>query len=299
MSPGTRRTFALAATLALAGSAIAAPIVAQDAPNIDDLMFGSDYAPEAGTPGGSIVIADWQIPDQLNPYYVSAFVNTQVFAATNDQLWDVSADFKYIPELAVSIPTISNGGVRIDAEPTAVCENRREGYEDIPGFEMDINIRPGLKWSDGETLDLNDYKYTMVDWMLDPDNVGLYAGTDGYNLIDRFEVSEDGLSADPPLLHRVHGLLRPLQCAAPARALHVDDRRRGCRAAVLPCRARPRERAARPLQVRQRQPERHRARPQRELGQPVDRRLPPYLDRVGLPLLRRRQGRHDCGLPGR
>jgi peptide/nickel transport system substrate-binding protein len=195
MSPGTRRTFALAATLALAGSAIAAPVVAQDAPNIDDLMFGSSYAPEKGTPGGSVVIADWQIPDQLNPYYVSAFVNTQVFAATNDQLWDVSADFKYIPELAVSIPTISNGGVRIDAEPTEVCENRREGYEDIPGFEMDINIRPGLKWSDGETLDLNDYKYTMVDWMLDPDNVGLYGGTDGYNLIDRFEVAEDGLSA--------------------------------------------------------------------------------------------------------
>ena len=195
MSPGTRRTFVLAATLALAGSALAGPAMAQDEANIDDLMFGSNYAPEKGTPGGSVVIADWQIPDQLNPYYVSAFVNTQVFAATNDQLWDVSADFKYIPELAVSIPTISNGGVRIDAEPTEVCENRREGYEDIPGFEMDINIRPGLKWSDGETLDLNDYKYTMVDWMMDPDNVGLYAGTDGYNLIDRFEVSEDGLSA--------------------------------------------------------------------------------------------------------
>ena len=225
MSPGTRRTFVLAATLALAGSALAGPAMAQDEANIDDLMFGSNYAPEKGTPGGSVVIADWQIPDQLNPYYVSAFVNTQVFAATNDQLWDVSADFKYIPELAVSIPTISNGGVRIDAEPTEVCENRREGYEDIPGFEMDINIRPGLKWSDGETLDLNDYKYTMVDWMMDPGQrrpVRRHGrlqphrplrGVRGRPLRDR------------ALLHRLHRLLRPLLRAAAARALHVAPSR--------------------------------------------------------------------------
>jgi peptide/nickel transport system substrate-binding protein len=195
MSPGKKRVFALAATLAIGGSVAAAPVMAQDEPaNIDDLMFAEGYAAEKGTPGGSVVIADWQIPDQLNYFYISSNVNTQVNAAAFDVLWDTSGDGQYVPEQAESIPTVANGGVRIDAEPTAECPNRREGYEDLPGFEVDLNIRPGLKWSDGETLDLNDMRYTW-EWNMDPDNTGLYAGTEGWNIIDRFDVAEDGLSA--------------------------------------------------------------------------------------------------------
>jgi peptide/nickel transport system substrate-binding protein len=195
MSPGKKRVFALGTAAVLATTAVAAPVAAQ-MDNVDDLMISApgEYAPEPGTAGGSVVIADWQIPDQLNPYYISAFVNSQVSAAAHDQLWDVSDQGKYIAEQATTIPTIANGGVRIDAEPTAECPNRREGFEDIPGFELDVDMRPGLLWSDGETLDLNDYKYTF-DWMLDPDNTGLWGGTDGYNLVDRFDVSEDGLTA--------------------------------------------------------------------------------------------------------
>ncbi len=191
MSPGTRRTFALAATLAIAGSAVAGSVVAQDAPNVDDLMFGSNYAPEKGTPGGTVVIADWQIPDQLSYYHQNAFVNTQVISAAFDALWDVSADFKYIPELAVSIPTIANGGVRLDTEVTEECATGTEG---VPGFEIDLNIREGLKWSDGEPLDLNDLRYTWQ-WILDPAQTGLAGGTVGWDLIDRFDVAEDGLTA--------------------------------------------------------------------------------------------------------
>jgi ABC-type transport system substrate-binding protein len=191
MSPGTKRTFALAATLAIAGSAVAVPVVGQDDANVDALMFGSDYAPETGTPGGSVVIADWQIPDQLSYYHQNAFVNVQVIAAAFDQLWDVSSDFKYIPELAVSIPTITNGGLRLDEEVTPECATGTEG---VPGFEIDLNIRPGLKWSDGEPLDLNDLKFTWQ-WIMDPEQTGLAAGTVGWDLIDSFDVAEDGLSA--------------------------------------------------------------------------------------------------------
>jgi len=191
MSPGTRRTFALAATLALAGSAIAAPIVAQDAPNVDDQMFGSTYVAEKGAPGGTVVIADWQIPDQLSYYYQNAFVNVQVINSTMDSLWVVSSDFKYVPTMAVSIPKISDGTIRIDEDVTAECPTGTEG---VPGFEVDLNMRPGLKWSDGEPLDLNDYKFTWQ-WMLDPAQTGLAAGTVGWDLIDRFDVAEDGLTA--------------------------------------------------------------------------------------------------------
>jgi len=194
MSPGKKRAFALGVAAALATTALAAPVTAQ-VENVDELMISQEgeYAPEAGSPGGTVVIADWQIPDQLNPYYISAFVNSQVSAAAFDQMWDVSSDGKYITEQATTIPTIANGGIRIDAEPTAECPNVRPGFEDIPGFEMDVEMRPGLLWSDGEPITLNDYKYTF-DWVLDPDNTGLWPSTDGYDLIDSFEISEDGLS---------------------------------------------------------------------------------------------------------
>jgi peptide/nickel transport system substrate-binding protein len=196
MSPGKRRFFALIATTTFVSTALASPVAAQDvtADTIDEVMIQETYEFEKGTPGGSVVISDYQIPQQLNFFYISANVDTQVNAAAFDVLWDVSSDGKYIAEQAVSIPTIANGGVRIDAEPTAECPNRREGYEDLPGFEIDLAIKPGLKWSDGEPLDLNDMRYTW-EWNMDPANVGLYAGTDGWNIIDRFDVAEDGLSA--------------------------------------------------------------------------------------------------------
>ncbi len=196
MSPGNKRAFALGAAAALAITALAAPVAAQEVDNVDDIMISQpgDYVPETGVPGGTVVIADWQIPDQLNPYYISAMTNSQVSASAFDQLWDVSSEGKYIAEQATTIPTIANGGIRIDAEPTAECENVRPGFEDIPGFEMDVDMRPGLLWSDGEPITLNDYKYTF-EWVLDPDNTGLWPSTDGYDLIDRFDISDDGLSA--------------------------------------------------------------------------------------------------------
>jgi peptide/nickel transport system substrate-binding protein len=195
MSPGKKRAFALGAAAALATTAIAGPVVAQN-DSIDDILISApgEYAPEQGTPGGTVVIADWQIPDQMNPYYISAFANGQVAVSAFDALWDVTDEGKYFPQLAATIPTIDNGGVRIDAEPTAECPNVRPGFEDLPGFEMDLELKPGLLWSDGEALDMDDVKYT-VDWVLDPDNVGLYAGTDGYNLIDSWDISEDKLKA--------------------------------------------------------------------------------------------------------
>ncbi len=195
MSPGKKRAFALGAAAALATSAFGTPAMAQT-DNVDDIMISQpgDYTPEAGTPGGTVVIADWQIPDQLNPYYISAMTNSQVSASAFDQLWDVSSAGKYIAEQATTVPTIANGGIRIDTEPTAECPNVRPGFEDIPGFEMDVDMRPGLLWSDGEPITLNDYKYTF-DWVLDPDNTGLWPSTDGYDLVDRFDVSDDGLSA--------------------------------------------------------------------------------------------------------
>ncbi len=159
---------------------------------IDDLLFGSEYAPTEGTPGGTVVIADWQIPDQMNPYYSNAFVNTQVFASTMKGLWTVSHDGKWVPDLGVTVPRVSDDTVRIEEEKGDCPEEAQQG--DTPGFEIDLDIKPGLLWSDGETLDLNDLSYTWQ-WNIDPDQTGLSGGTTGWDLIDSFEVEPDGLSA--------------------------------------------------------------------------------------------------------
>lgn len=173
-----------------------------EATDIDSLLYGSDYAPEEGTPGGDVVIADWQQVDELNPYYSNAFVNSQVIASTMRGLYTVSNDLKWHPDLGETVPSISGGQVVIDDEVGAAecptldhVDTSFYPEEATPGFTVSIDIKPDLVWSDGEPLDLNDLAYT-VEWILDPEQVGLSSGTTGWDLIDSFEVAEDGLSAD-------------------------------------------------------------------------------------------------------
>jgi peptide/nickel transport system substrate-binding protein len=47
-------------------------------------------------------------------------------------------------------------------------------------------LRDGLKWSDGDALDCEDFQYTQ-NWIMDPENTGLYAGTAGYEDVSEFE----------------------------------------------------------------------------------------------------------------
>jgi peptide/nickel transport system substrate-binding protein len=182
-----------------AASASAGPSI-NPADDIHAALFGSAYSAEEGTPGGTVVIADWQAAEQLNPYYSSGFKNTQVFASTMLGLFTVSHDGKWTPDLGATVPTIANGGVVIDDEVgVAECPLDAEAYagypeELTPGFTVNLEIKPDLLWSDGETLDLNDLRYTM-EWNLDPEQTGLVAGTTGWDLIDSFEVADDGLSA--------------------------------------------------------------------------------------------------------
>jgi peptide/nickel transport system substrate-binding protein len=160
--------------------------------DIEDVLYGSAYSPAAGQPGGQVVIADWQIPDQLNYYYSNALVNSEVIAITMRGLWTVTNDAKWHPDLGATVPTISDGDIRIDDAKGDCPEDAQQG--DTPGFEIDLDIRPGLLWSDGEKLDLNDLKYTW-EWNLDPAQTGLAAGTTGWDLIDSFDVAADGLTA--------------------------------------------------------------------------------------------------------
>lgn len=161
--------------------ASAAPVVtpAPTPIDYDQLLYGYKYEPTAGTPGGKVIISDWQAANQLNPYFSNAFANSQVLAATMRTLLTVAADGHYKPDLS--------------PEPITYANNVTEDADGKGGFTVHIKLKPGLKWSDGAPMTLNDMKYTR-EAVLSPEQSGI--STLSWDEVDKFDVSADGLEAD-------------------------------------------------------------------------------------------------------
>ena len=119
-----------------------------------------------GVDGGQIIIGDWQEANQFNPFYVGQVTEANVASAAWATLVVFTDDYRYAPDLATSVPTTANGGVKVPGDS---------------GDAMTVTweLRPGLKWSDGEPLTCDDFKYAQ-EWVLDPDNSGVI--TLGYDL---------------------------------------------------------------------------------------------------------------------
>jgi hypothetical protein len=99
--------------------ASAGPPSATPAPtpvDYDQLLYGYQYDPSPGTPGGKVIVSDWQAANQLNYYYSNAFANSQVIAATMRSLLVTSADGHWKPDLAAEPITFTNN---VKADPAA------------------------------------------------------------------------------------------------------------------------------------------------------------------------------------
>jgi peptide/nickel transport system substrate-binding protein len=129
-------------------------------------LFGTTYEPEAGTDGGTIIIGDWQEANLFNPFKVGQVTEANVASATFATLHLLTHDFKYAGDLATEIPTINNGGVKVPGDG---------------GDAMTVTwtLRDGLKWSDGEALDCDDFLYTQ-EWVLHEENPDVIK--DGFNV---------------------------------------------------------------------------------------------------------------------
>jgi len=146
-----------------------------EAPAEEVDLFGTVYNPEPGTPGGSVIIGDWQEATQFNPYYLGQVTEANVASLVWHTLLSISHDFKYIPQLAAEpIPTTANGGVTVGENGDAMT--------------VTWKIRDGLKWSDGEPLTCDDFKYAY-EWVMDPNNVGVI--TAGWEDITAFDCPSD------------------------------------------------------------------------------------------------------------
>lgn len=131
-------------------------------------LTGSDYATrvQAGTDGGQLIMGDWQEANQFNPFYEDQVTEANVASAVWSSLTGLTDDYRYSAGDAVDVPTTANGGVQVPG---------------AGGDAMTVTwtLRPDLKWSDGQPLTCDDYKYAH-EWVLDKDNVGVI--TAGYDI---------------------------------------------------------------------------------------------------------------------
>jgi len=162
-----------------AGGSASAPAPSASGPaDINAILYGANYTPTPGTKGGKVVVGEWQAPDQLNYYFSNAFANTEVLAMTMRSGLVVSADGHYMEDLFAK-PLTFQDSVKKDASGT--------------GYTVHAELKPNEKWSDGQPLTMNDYKFT---WQRVQDKDATGVATLGWENIDKIDVASDGLSAD-------------------------------------------------------------------------------------------------------
>ncbi len=197
MTPAKRRGATLIASLTLATAALGGSVAAQDA---------------EPTAGGTIVMGEWQAAAQLHPLFTNAFADTEASTPAWRGLYTISNDGDWVADLAgAEVPSIENGNLIPD--------------EDGDGFQVKVSIKPGLKWSDGEALDLNDaaYMFTLANEiagagvgctvcvLYDPLIDGTLEGdallAEDNRLVESWDVAEDGLTATVTFKHNFAGWL--------------------------------------------------------------------------------------------
>jgi peptide/nickel transport system substrate-binding protein len=141
------RLLALAFAAALVATACAGP---QNTPGTS--ASAKPAATDAPVRGGTVIVAIWQEPATLAPLYANQTVTNIVSDPVVEGLARTTDAGEYVPALAKSIPTVTNGGVT------------------VTGDKMDVKweLQSSLKWSDGKPVTSADIKYTWEIWMKDP-----------------------------------------------------------------------------------------------------------------------------------
>ncbi|HEX8918633.1 MAG TPA: ABC transporter substrate-binding protein, partial [Chloroflexota bacterium] len=119
---------------------------------------------------GTVTVSDWQSPDTLNPFQSSQLITSEVAAALFDHLFTYSSSGRVVPQMAASIPTVRNGGVR-------------DG-----GRTVTIHLKSGLRWSNGSPITSADIRFGWqvgMDRSSGPDCLGSCDAISGIDLPNR------------------------------------------------------------------------------------------------------------------
>ena len=175
--------FALLAMLVLVLAACGAPAAAPaDAPAAEDAGAEEAAAEDAGGEEGEKVlnILYWQAPSIPHPYLSSGTKDLDVASLTLEPLAAITPEGELMPDLAVEIPTLENGGISEDL--TTVTWTLKEG----------------VKWSDGTDLTAEDVVFTG-EYCIDPETGCVYSARfDGVTSIEAVDPLNVKITFDGP-----------------------------------------------------------------------------------------------------
>ena len=142
------RPLAVAAALVvgLGGCSFNPTQPASGPPGLPALSAPAAYKASApGHPGGTITIGAWQFPNSFSPYFAPQAASLQVQAAIFDGLLATDNRLQWSGNLAREVPSVVNGAVR----------------QVGAGMDVTYELRPGLRWSDGQPLTPDDVVFTF------------------------------------------------------------------------------------------------------------------------------------------
>jgi peptide/nickel transport system substrate-binding protein len=97
-------------------------------------------------PGGTAVLTDYESPQTLSPLTARTDVELRLGQLLFAPLWGRDPGLRTYPDLARRVPTPANGGVRVAADRRSTT--------------VDVQLVPGLRWSDGQALTADDVVFT-------------------------------------------------------------------------------------------------------------------------------------------
>ena len=154
----TRRDFLKATGMVAAGTAIAGAGV------------GLTSRP-AWAKKNSVILGMTQEPVNFNPLlYVNAGTEQVPEACMFDALWDIDNKGRFIPNLAVRVPTRENGGISQDLKT------------------WKIELQKGVKWQDGAPFTAKDVEFTYKT-IINPKV--MIRSRSGFDMISDFKVVDD------------------------------------------------------------------------------------------------------------
>ncbi len=128
---------------AAAAVALFAGLAACTAPATTSSGGGGGSTASAGS--GSITVGLAEAPDALDPTTAATFVGRTVFANMCQKLYDINAGLQIVPQLAASLPVITDGG---------------RAYT--------INLKPGILFNDGTPFNAAAVKTTIDRYLTNP-----------------------------------------------------------------------------------------------------------------------------------
>jgi len=137
------------------------------------VLPSTTYAAKAGVQGGQLVYSDWEAVDNLYGFSTSAATIAQVTGMLWLGLWTYDPTNVPVADLVSQVPATDNGGVKVI---------------DTTHMDITINLKPGLKWSDGSPLTTDDVIFT---WNAICDPATGAPSTAGYDHITAMEKKSD------------------------------------------------------------------------------------------------------------